>query len=95
VVRIDRTKQQIAKHRWIGITLFNNFEFLKSGNKVRKVYKIGKGKLIKKADIKQMACTQGATGLSIDILQQSPALEGIVSCQSGRLDANREIFNRV
>ena len=63
VVSIDRTKQQIAKHKWTGITLFNNFEFLKSGIKVRKAYKIGKGKLIKKADIKQMACTQGATGL--------------------------------
>ncbi|CAB4039653.1 Hypothetical predicted protein [Paramuricea clavata] len=63
VVSISRTKQQIAKHKWTGITLFNNFEFLKSGIKVWKAYKIGKGKLIKKADIKQMACTQGATGL--------------------------------
>jgi hypothetical protein len=63
VVSIDRTKQQIAKHKWTGITLFNNFEFLKTGIKMWKAYKIGKGKLIKKADIKQMACTQGATGL--------------------------------
>ncbi|CAB4012091.1 Transposon Tf2-6 poly [Paramuricea clavata] len=63
VVSIDRTKQQIAKHKCTGITLFNNFEFLKSGIKLLKAYKIGKGKLIKKADIKQMACTQRATGL--------------------------------
>lgn len=63
VVSIDTTKQQILKHRWTGITLLNNFEFLKSGIKVWKAYTIGKGKSIKKTDIKQMACTQGETGL--------------------------------
>ena len=41
----------------------NNFEFSKSGIKVWKAYNIGKGKLIKRADIKQMACAQEETGL--------------------------------
>ncbi|CAB3989976.1 hypothetical protein AC249_AIPGENE26556 [Paramuricea clavata] len=31
VVSIDRTKQQIAKHKSTGITLINNFEFLEPG----------------------------------------------------------------
>ena len=62
-VSINRTKQQIFTHKWTGITSFNNFEFLKSGIKVWRAYKIGKGKLIKKAEIMQMACVQEATGL--------------------------------
>lgn len=63
VVSVDTTKQQIFKHKWTGITSFNNFQFLKSGIRVWKAYKIGKGKLITKKELLQMAPTQGKTGL--------------------------------
>jgi hypothetical protein len=63
VVSTDTSKQKIFKHNWTGITLFNNFEFLNSGIRMWKAYKIGKGKLIKKTEIKQMAVTQEATGI--------------------------------
>lgn len=63
VVSVDTTKQQIVKHKWTGITSFTNFEFLKSGIRVWKAYDIGKGKLIKNAELNKMAPTQGKTGL--------------------------------
>ena len=63
VVSVDTTKQQISTHKWTGITSFNNFEFTKTGVRVWKAYNIGKGQLIKRKDLLEMAPSQGNTGL--------------------------------
>jgi hypothetical protein len=63
VVNVDTSKQKIFKHKWKGITSFNNFQFQKTGIRGWKAYNIGKGKLIKNRELKQMAENQGETNL--------------------------------
>ena len=61
VLSVDTSKQNIFKHKWTGITSFNNFKFRKTGIRVWKAYNIGKGKLIKNRQLQEMAEKQGET----------------------------------
>ena len=59
VVSVDTSRQEIEHHKWTGIQSYNNFEFLRVGVRVWKAYGIGKGKLIRNQELKQMAKAQG------------------------------------
>lgn len=65
VVSVDTSRQEIKHHKWTGIQSYNNFEFLRGGVRVWKAYRIGKGKLIRNQELKQMAKEQRKTGLVV------------------------------
>ena len=96
VVSTDTSKQKIFKHSWTGITSFNNFEFLNSGIRVWRAYKIGKGKLIKQKEMKQMSITQDATGIIRHEAFSTPKCDAglwkhnVKQCQSASEDNSNE-----
>ena len=75
VVSVDTSRQEIEHHKWTGIQSYNNFEFLRVGVRLWKAYGIGKGKLIRNQELKQMAKAQGKTGLVVHEEFSNPMAE--------------------
>ncbi|XP_078382539.1 uncharacterized protein LOC144665220 [Oculina patagonica] len=72
VVGVDTSRKDISQHKWTGIQSLNNFEFHRLGVRVWKAYGIGKGKLIRNQEMKEMAKPQGKTGLIVHEEFSSP-----------------------
>lgn len=64
-VDVDVSKQVMTDHKWKGIQSLNNFEFLSTGIRVWKAFRVGKGKLLKNKVLKDMASPQPSTGLCV------------------------------